>query len=76
MIRNGTMPLSLAASVSPQTSGVLIGGEQQAALVGVNHPIQSGAELLETVDQFDNLGALRAQGADHAPLLTDDQLIA
>jgi hypothetical protein len=44
---------------------LLLVGQQQAALVGVDHPIQSGAEPLEAVDPFGSLGALRAQCAGH-----------
>ncbi|GAB3213935.1 hypothetical protein GCM10027294_49930 [Marinactinospora endophytica] len=44
---------------------LLLGGQQQAALVGVDHPVQSGAELLEAVDPFGDPGALRAQRVGH-----------
>nr|WP_233512295.1 hypothetical protein [Micromonospora deserti] len=45
--------------------GLLLDGQQQAALVGGDHPIQVSAELLEVVDPSGNLGALRAQCARH-----------
>jgi hypothetical protein len=47
--------------VGTEDRGLLLGGEQQAALVGVDHPVQPGAEPAEAVDPVLDLGALRAQ---------------
>jgi hypothetical protein len=44
---------------------LLLDGQQQAAIVGVDHPVQSGAEPLEVVDPLGDLAALRAQGTGH-----------
>jgi hypothetical protein len=33
--------------------------------MGVDHPVQSGAELLQALDPFGDLGLLRAQRAGH-----------